>query len=191
MIRVIFSVFTAQFENEYSIIFAQFFLTIYFDCFFPSLISPAHFPTYPQLYVFFFLKNKKTSNKSKSPWTHKNKISKQLKDQWDKTKMMKQKEAESSQIHHWICVVLAFWAWDLSWRCGWYTQWDSIKENGFALASGYQLQVASWLGVGHSVHVTLLVLQLVYAATVWVHRCINPVVFRRHSFLDAIHPPGS
>lgn len=81
-------------------------------------------------------------------------------------RMMKQKEAESSQIHRWICVVLAFWAWDLPWRCGWYTQWDFIEENRFALASGYQLPEASWLGVGHSVHFTLLALQLVYAATV-------------------------
>lgn len=73
MIRVIFSIFTAQFENEYNIC-SIFSYNIFWLCFFPSLISPAHFPTYPQLYVFFFLKNKKQVTKAKAPEPTKTKI---------------------------------------------------------------------------------------------------------------------
>lgn len=32
--------------------------------------------------------------------------------------------------------------------CSFYTQWDSIGERLFSFASGYQVQIASWLGVG-------------------------------------------
>lgn len=158
MIRVIFSIFKAQYERVlYNI--CSFFLTIYFDCFFP-LISPAHFPIYLQLYIFFFVKNKKQVTKTKAPKTTKTKI-KTIKKPMRQNKNDKAKGSRKfTNIPLNLCCVgllgmgpaLEVWLHRRKPIC--LCQCVSIAER------------ASWLGVGPSVHFALLVFQLVYAATV-------------------------
>lgn len=43
-----------------------------------------------------------------------------------------------------------------------YTQWPTIGKVDFPFASGYQMEIASWLGVGSYVHFSLSMLQTVY-----------------------------
>ena len=74
-------------------------------------------------------------------------------------------------------------------------QWHTTGENGFFFASGYQLQLASWLGMGSCVcfpsglalhwpepgQVLWVLLQ-----PLSVNVCISPVVSGRHCFLGVI-----
>lgn len=77
---------------------------------------------------------------------------------------IKHNKIKCLQKYCWICFV---WANDF-WVCMWSTleygyniQYHTIGERlTFSFASEYQLNIASWLGVGDNVHFTLLVLTL-------------------------------
>lgn len=61
--------------------------------------------------------------------------------------------------YHWINFVLVIlWPWDLSWSVVNISSGTPLETTNFSYVSGYQLQIASWLGVGVQVYFSLLVL---------------------------------
>ena len=81
-------------------------------------------------------------------------------------------------------------------KWGRHTQWHSTDENGFSLCSGYQFQIASWLGVESPEYfpsqywgpVWLHPVQAVHVLpqSPRVHVRISPVESGRHHFLRSL-----
>ena len=76
-----------------------------------------------------------------------------------------------------LCWPTYFWAWDL--RKAMDTQDTPLEKTDFPLSSGYQLQIASWLGMGS--HIYFLV-QGLYMA--W--SCADPVNAARVSVISYV-----
>lgn len=81
----------------------------------------------------------------------------------------------------------------LALKYGWYIQWDSIGENWFwgGSVSGYQLQTASWLGLGACIHLLPSpILPLVDRAlsVLNLHRlCMNSHCLRKWTYTSVLY----
>jgi hypothetical protein len=94
-------------------------------------------------------------------------------------------------------LAIYFWARSLTWSMVNISREISLDKTGFSFAGGYQLQIASWLGVRVHVYLPLSVLEshlawicadLRHATMVSVSsHAHNPVVSGRYYFLRLNH----
>lgn len=139
----------------------KFLLKIFFwSCFSSFLLppDPSHLPIHPTWSSFSQNKNKKTSKQTINT-----------------TKINQTKQKIASPTGDKTCVGQLLLAMGLVVECDWYTQWHYWRTD-FPPFNSYQLQIASWLGVGFVVCFPFSVLgfRLVWTC---VNNCVSVLLY--------------
>lgn len=109
-----------------------------------------------------------------------------------KTKNTQTKQTKTTtELLLWCCS----WAWNLPWSVVYILSETPLEKGSFSFASGYQVQIASWLGVGAVFTSPQQCCDSIWrelahaAASLWVSMCISPVMSGRHCFLGVAQVP--